>query len=80
VNLIATGFDREEGMARLHAAADEVFRRAVALGGTITGEHGVGCAKRAWLPLCRDAVALELMRAVKHALDPKGLLNPGKVL
>jgi len=63
----------------LEAAIEAIFNVAVRLGGTITGEHGVGCSQARHLPLCRDAVALEVMRQVKRALDPKGLLNPGKV-
>jgi glycolate oxidase len=65
---------------RLEEAIEAILRVAVDLGGTITGEHGVGCAQMRHLPLCRDPVALDLMRAVKHAFDPRGLLNPGKVL
>jgi len=63
----------------LEAAIEAIFHVAVRLGGTITGEHGVGCSQARHLPLCRDDVALDVMRQVKRALDPKGLLNPGKV-
>lgn len=80
VNLLTRGIGRQDDSRRIEAAADDVFRRAVALGGTVTGEHGVGIAKRRHLPLCRDAIALDMMRAVKRALDPKGILNPGKIL
>jgi FAD/FMN-containing dehydrogenase len=50
------------------------------LGGSISAEHGIGQMKRAELPLVKSAVELELMRAIKAALDPKGILNPGKLL
>ncbi len=63
----------------LEAAIEAIFHVAIGLGGTITGEHGVGCAQSRHLPLCRDPVALDVMRSLKHALDPRGLLNPGKV-
>jgi FAD/FMN-containing dehydrogenase len=53
---------------------------ALELGGTISAEHGVGLLKRPFLAGAVDPVALELMRAVKTALDPLGILNPGKVL
>ena len=49
------------------------------MGGTITGEHGVGRIKREHLPMALDGAALDMMRAVKNVVDPKGLLNPGKI-
>jgi FAD/FMN-containing dehydrogenase len=59
-------------------AADEaVLRLAAGLGGTISAEHGVGRGKARWLPLSRSAAEIDAMRAVKRALDPAGLLNPG---
>src|SRR5215472_2557522 len=62
------------------AAADEIFRAALELGGTLTGEHGVGVIKRRWLAdeLGPDSVAVH--RSIKAALDPAGIMNPGKVL
>jgi FAD/FMN-containing dehydrogenase len=62
-------------------AVDEaVLRLAAAHGGTISAEHGVGVAKARWLALARSADELQTMRAIKHALDPDGILNPGAVL
>jgi FAD/FMN-containing dehydrogenase len=49
-------------------------------GGSISAEHGIGVMKRKLLPDVKDAVALDLMRSLKRTLDPKGILNPGKVL
>ena len=49
-------------------------------GGSISAEHGIGVMKRDLLPNVKDPVALELMRTLKRTLDPKGILNPGKVL
>jgi glycolate oxidase len=66
--------------ARIDAARDGIYRAALELGGTITGEHGTGLAKKPWLELQRGARAVELMRSIKAALDPQGLFNPGKVL
>ncbi len=60
------------------AAADEVFRTALDLGGTLTGEHGVGALKRRWLELELGSVAMDVHRSIKQALDPAGILNPGK--
>lgn len=63
---------------RSEAALDELFRQVLAWGGSITGEHGIGIAKQRWWPLAAPREVRALHRAVKHALDPKGILNPGK--
>jgi glycolate dehydrogenase FAD-linked subunit len=65
---------------RFHAAHDDLFRVALELGGSVTGEHGIGVTKRAWLEPTRGADAVRAMQAIKAALDPLGILNPGKVL
>lgn len=74
--------DRDDPTAeqRIDAARDEIYRAALELGGTVTGEHGTGLAKKRWLELQRGERAVDAMRAIKAALDPHGLLNPGKVL
>jgi FAD/FMN-containing dehydrogenase len=59
------------------AVDDAVLRLVVAMDGSISAEHGVGRAKTRWLPLARSASELAAMRAVKAALDPGGILNPG---
>jgi glycolate oxidase len=61
-------------------ALDELFQGVIALGGTITGEHGIGIAKGPWWPIAASEPVRELHRRVKHALDPLGILNPGKFL
>lgn len=63
---------------RSEAALDELFRQVLAWGGSITGEHGIGIAKQRWWPLAVSEESLALHRAIKHALDPRGILNPGK--
>jgi glycolate oxidase len=63
---------------RADAALDELFRQVVAWGGSITGEHGIGLAKKPWWPLAVSKEVRELHRTVKQALDPHGILNPGK--
>ena len=60
------------------AAADEVFRAALNLGGTLTGEHGVGVLKRRWLELELGSDVMDVHRSIKNAMDPTGILNPGK--
>ena len=66
--------------ARADEAARELFDLAVRLGGTVTGEHGIGVLKRGQLTRQWVPAAVAAHRAIKHALDPKGLLNPGKKL
>lgn len=66
--------------AALHEAADDLVRSALALGGTISGEHGIGLDKRAWLDLELGADSRSLQRRIKDAFDPRGILNPGKAL
>ncbi|HEY2508879.1 MAG TPA: FAD-linked oxidase C-terminal domain-containing protein [Streptosporangiaceae bacterium] len=75
-------FDRglTEVPAAVWAAADEIFRAALELGGTLTGEHGVGMIKRRWLADELSPESLEVHHAIKNALDPAGIMNPGKVL
>jgi FAD/FMN-containing dehydrogenase len=74
------GMDKAAFMAREDDIQDAVFAIVAKYGGSISAEHGIGIAKRARLPLVKDHVALELMRTLKAALDPNGILNPGKVL
>ena len=57
----------------------ELFKLAISLGGTITGEHGIGCIKREYLPLMRTPPIIEAMKNIKKSWDPKNLMNPHKV-
>ncbi|MEU6998500.1 FAD-linked oxidase C-terminal domain-containing protein [Nonomuraea sp. NPDC046570] len=74
----------ERGLAEpppnVWAAADEVFREALKLGGTLTGEHGVGLLKKRWLALESGPVSEELQHGIKAVFDPLGILNPGKAI
>ena len=63
-----------------HAASKELTREVIALGGTCTGEHGIGIGKRQALVDQAGESTVAVMRAVKHAFDPGNILNPGKVL
>lgn len=69
---------REGEMKRFDEASRELFRFTVECGGTLSGEHGIGIEKNPYLDLQVDAVGMRTMRAIKNALDPKGILNPGK--
>jgi D-lactate dehydrogenase (cytochrome) len=69
----------EELLHRVHAAGREIMQLCIAQGGSITGEHGVGIEKRAFMPLMYDADTLQAMRDIKAVFDPHGRLNPGKL-
>jgi glycolate oxidase len=75
-------FDRglQEVPPAVWSAADEVFRAALELGGTLTGEHGVGMIKRRWLGEELGIESMQVHQAIKNALDPESIMNPGKVL
>jgi glycolate oxidase len=63
---------------RGEAALDDLFHQVIAWNGAITGEHGIGLAKKRWWPLAVSPEVRELHRSLKHLLDPNGILNPGK--
>jgi D-lactate dehydrogenase len=79
VNLLVNPDDADE-MARAARCLEGVFDLVVALGGTLSGEHGVGLEKRDFIEREIDPPALALMRAIKSQFDPRGILNPGKTL
>jgi len=74
------GADKADYLERWHEVNAAVFAVVKKYGGSISAEHGVGVLKRDLLPSVKDPVALDLMRSLKRMLDPKGILNPGKVL
>jgi FAD/FMN-containing dehydrogenase len=75
------GADAKAFMAQYDEAAHEVIYEIVLkLGGSVSAEHGIGQLKSDLLKRVKDPVALEMMRAIKTALDPNGILNPGKML
>ncbi len=79
VNIMAEGYNQSaEVRAKVEAALDELFAQVLAWGGVITGEHGIGLAKKRWWPEATSEVSREVHRRLKAALDPAGILNPGK--
>jgi glycolate oxidase len=78
VNVMMDPADADEA-ARAKRAVEEIFRASVALGGTISGEHGIGYAKAPYLGIALTPDTIEMMRELKRAFDPHGILNPGKV-
>ena len=77
---IVTDINDQEEMQRVVKAIDEISLRAVELGGTLTGEHGIGIAKRELLPVELGAVATEITKSLKKVFDPFNILNPDKVV
>jgi glycolate oxidase len=69
----------KEEMHRVELAFHEIFDEAIRLGGTITGEHGIGVAKKSFLPKFAGNAQMRVMRELRKALDPTGILNPGKM-
>lgn len=63
----------------LHTAISELFEEVVALGGTISGEHGIGYVQKRYMPIAFKPIHIEIMKQIKQIFDPKGILNPGKI-
>src|SRR5437660_8976207 len=81
VNIMADRYSREAAVReKVRGALDELFAQVLKWGGVITGEHGIGLAKKHWWPEASSAVARGLHQTLKHALDPNNILNPGKFL
>ena len=79
IHVVMTGDPEDErGWAVLEAINDRIVTRAVELGGTCTGEHGVGIGKRKFMKL-EHGQSYELMRSISQLVDPKGLMNPDKI-
>lgn len=70
----------EDEMKRVHLAVDEIFQAAISLGGTLSGEHGIGIAKMKYLDWEFGEAGVAALRQIKEALDPNYLLNPGKIV
>lgn len=77
-NIIADERDVEE-MRRVEKAVEEIFRTAVELGGTLSGEHGIGTLKAPFMEMELGAVGVDMMKRIKQAWDPNDILNPGKI-
>ena len=80
VNILRDDLGSEEWERMLPVAIRELFQEVVRLGGTLSGEHGIGWVQRGYMDLACSPAQLDLMRAIKAVFDPQGILNPGKVL
>jgi glycolate oxidase len=79
VNIMADRYNRDPAVRdKVDQALDDLFAQVLAWGGVITGEHGIGLAKKRWWPEATSKVVREVHRQLKRALDPQGILNPGK--
>ena len=80
VNIVKGDLSHEAWKEEVPKAIREIFELTVSLGGTLSGEHGIGLVQRPYMDIAFSQVQLDLMRRVKEAFDPLGILNPGKVL
>jgi glycolate oxidase len=78
--LIMTDLRDEEEMGRVDQALDELYETAISMGGTLSGEHGIGIAKARFMEMEFSPKALDIMRGIKRVFDPNNILNPGGFL
>lgn len=79
VNILRENIDDHTWETKIPEGIGELFKLTVSLGGTLSGEHGIGIAKKPYMPIALSEVNLNLMRGIKKVFDPKGILNPGKI-
>jgi glycolate oxidase len=79
VNILKDRMSDLEWEALVPTVAEKIYRLTLSLGGTITGEHGIGCTRKRYLPLALDAAQIDLMRSIKSVFDPNCILNPSKI-
>jgi len=79
VNVLKEQISDADWNTKIVEGIGEIFKLTVSLGGTLSGEHGIGIAKRPYMPLAMKEMNLELMRGIKKVFDPHGILNPGKI-
>lgn len=79
INILKQGLSDEVWDKELPKAIREIFQLTVGLGGTLSGEHGIGYVQRPYMDIALTEIHFELMRGIKRVFDPKGILNPGKV-
>jgi len=78
VNVMVDGSDKKQ-LEEGHKAIEEIFQLVVDMGGTLSGEHGIGTSKAPFMGIAFNDVELDLFKSIKHAFDPNNILNPGKM-
>lgn len=79
VNIVKQNMSDEDWNEKLTEGIRELFHEVVKLGGTISGEHGIGYVQKKYMDIAFDEIQLKLMKQIKHIFDPRGILNPGKI-
>ncbi len=79
INVMKENISDEDWNTKVNDGIAEIFKLAVDLGGTLSGEHGIGIAKKPFMPIAMRQANIEVMRGIKKAFDPNGILNPGKI-
>ena len=79
VNILKDNVPDERWELLVPAVTEEIYRLTLSLGGTLTGEHGIGATRRKYLSLAIDEEQVNIMRGIKDAFDPNHILNPGKI-
>lgn len=79
VNILKEDIDDEYWNTKVDEGIGEIFKLTVSLGGTLSGEHGIGLAKRPFMPIAVGATNIDLMKGIKKVFDPNGIMNPGKI-
>jgi len=79
VNVLKDDMADERWTATVSAVQEQIYGLALSLGGTLTGEHGIGATRRKYLPMALDAAQLDIQRCIRQVFDPNRILNPGKI-
>ena len=80
INIIKGKLTDEQWNVELPKAIREIFELTVSLGGTLSGEHGIGLVQKPYMDIAFNSVELALMKSIKKVFDPLGILNPGKIV
>ncbi|HXS58670.1 MAG TPA: FAD-linked oxidase C-terminal domain-containing protein [Hanamia sp.] len=79
VNIVKGNMNDEDWKSKLPEGIKKLFKEVVRMGGTISGEHGIGLVQKEYMDIAFNTIQLQLMKDIKHVFDPKGILNPGKI-
>jgi glycolate oxidase len=79
VNIVKGDMSDDDWDNKLTLGIRKLFEAVIKLGGTISGEHGIGLVQKSYMDIAFSKVQLDLMRQIKHVFDPRGIMNPGKI-